>query len=466
MSNPNAEQEPLSNPNAEEESLSNPNEEPLHLFKPVRIRHPEYWQCIKLIAKSSLPADMTSRKALDAYCTKCKLKIRYDAKTHSRGVSRHMSTYHQDVIDDYFEKQVGKKRSESKLTAHFAKKVKTNETASNGDQVHFRRLLAQWTARSLRPFSVTEDRGLQDVVDFATSVKGRLILSSRNTNQKYVMEEANVVSDKVLKVIEKECIYFACTTDMWSSRHRKSFMTITHHFLTENFFMKNFVLEVKEVFGSHTGELILNHMKMSFNTWNLDPLLLAMMVRDSGSNIKKACREWGIPNCSCIGHNFHLITGPLLVKPKGKKGVGDEDDDDVDDMYDDCFSKFYVEHDIMTKIRSIVDEVRKLTSFIKNSSKTIEIIKKLQLRMGEKVLRVQHDVPTRWNSTLHMINRIIKLHDPINEFLSFYKSASGRKEFKGNKTELSDLTDEKWAILKGLSYLLTCFDKATVMLSG
>ena len=65
-----------------------------------------------------------------------------------------------------------------------------------------------------------------------------------------------------------------------------------------------------------------------------------------------------------------------------------------------------------------------------------------------------------------MINRIIKLHDPINEFLSFYKSASGRKEFKYNKTALSDLTDEKWAILKGLSYLLTCFDKATVMLSG
>ena len=145
--------------------MSNPNveEEPLQLFTPLKIRHPEYWQCIKLFAKSSLPADTTSKKALDAYFTKCKLKIRYDAKTHSRGVSRHMSTYHQDVIDNYFEKQqVGKKWCENKLTAHFAKKVKTNENASSGDQVHFRILLARWIPRSLHPFSVTEDTSTQN----------------------------------------------------------------------------------------------------------------------------------------------------------------------------------------------------------------------------------------------------------------------------------------------------------------
>jgi len=253
------------------------------------------------------------------------------------------------------------------------------KNASSGDQVHFRRLLGRWTARSLRPFSVTEDSGLQDVIDFASSVKGRLILSSRNTNHKYVMEESKLISQKVSKEIEKECLYFACTTDMWSSRHRKSFMALTHHFLTEDFTLRNFVLEIKEVFGSHTGEMILDHMQMSFKLWKLDPLLLAMMVRDSGSNVIKACREWGISNFSCVGHNFHLTTGPLLVKPKGKKCVTDSDEDDVDDLYDDCFSELYVDHEIMTKIRLIVDEVRKLTSVIKNSTKAIEIIKKLQL---------------------------------------------------------------------------------------
>ena len=154
---------------------------------------------------------------------------------------------------------------------------------------------------------------------------------------------------------------------------------------------------------------------------------------------------------SCIGHNFHLITGPLLIKPKRKKDVlsenADNEDihqDDIEDLYEDCFDDLHVDHQIMIYIREMVEEIRKLSSFIiKNSSKTIEIIQKLQLNMNNKVLRVKNDVLTRWNSTLLMINRMIELHDPINEFLSFYKSASGRKDFKANKTKLPEITDEK-----------------------
>ena len=102
----------------------------------------------------------------------------------------------------------------------------------------------------MRPFSVTEDSGLQEVIDFVSSVNGRLMLSSRNTNQKYVMQESKLVSERVANEIEKECLYFSCTTDMWSSRHRKSFMALTHHFLTEDFTLRSFVLEIKEVVGS------------------------------------------------------------------------------------------------------------------------------------------------------------------------------------------------------------------------
>ena len=96
-----------------------------------------------------------------------------------------------------FRKTKRKERStDVKLTAHFPKKVKTNDKASTADQIYFRRLLARWTARSLRPFSITKDKGLQEVINFATSVKGNLTLSSRNTNQKYVVEESDSVAKK------------------------------------------------------------------------------------------------------------------------------------------------------------------------------------------------------------------------------------------------------------------------------
>ena len=125
--------------------------------------------------------------------------------------------------------------------------------------------------------------------------------------------------------------------------------------INENFDSKCFVLEIKKVHGSHTSEMIMSKLQNAFNHWKLDPLLLTMMVQDSNSNIKKVYREWGVSNFACIGHNFHLITGPLHVKPKNKKTLtesqtdtindidqNDElenEEDDVTDLYGDCFDK-------------------------------------------------------------------------------------------------------------------------------
>jgi len=50
------------------------------------------------------------------------------------------------------------------------------------------------------------------------------------------------------------------------------------------------------------------------------------------------------------------------------------------------------------------------------------------------------DVKTRWNSTLSMINRVLQLMQPINDFIAFYKSPQRKKEFKGNKTTMVDIT--------------------------
>jgi len=49
------------------------------------------------------------------------------------------------------------------------------------------------------------------------------------------------------------------------------------------------------------------------------------------------------------------------------------------------------------------------------------------------------DVKTRWNSTLSMINRVLQFMQPINDFIAFYKSPQGRKEFKGKKTTMVQL---------------------------
>jgi hypothetical protein len=42
---------------------------------------------------------------------------------------------------------------------------------------------------------------------------------------------------------------------MWSSRSMDTIIALSLHFLTEDFEMKNYMLEVKPVKGKHTGDM-------------------------------------------------------------------------------------------------------------------------------------------------------------------------------------------------------------------
>jgi hypothetical protein len=238
--------------------------------------------------------------------------------------------------------------------------------------------------------------------------------------------------------------------------------------------------------GKHTGEMIKDEMELSFSNWDLDKDRLAMMLRDSGSNMVKACKDWGINHFPCIGHSLHLVVGPFFLIPKSQRHratkeneeeeheadhdnpgafVEEEDAEDAavdEDVLPDSFNSFYATESIILEACLIVQGMQKFCNFVKKSTKGTEKLEALQKQLSDgsagHTLKVKMDVRTQWNSTLAMINQMIQLMQPINDFLAFYKSLADKKEFKGNTTKLPDITPEKWAILQGLLYMLTGFE--------
>jgi len=49
---------------------------------------------------------------------------------------------------------------------------------------------------------------------------------------------------------------------------------------------------------------------------------------------------------------------------------------------------------------------------------------------------------------VQMINRVLQLMQPINDFIAFYKSPQGKKEFKGNKRTMVDITPKNGLFCK------------------
>lgn len=470
----------------EDEQQEADEESGLSLFQATGIRNPEYWQCIRYIAPSPALRKWKTKDAIGVYCIVCKSRVPYDATSNPRGVQRHMQNEHSQLLQNYRsrasipEYNSRKRASQDDIKTYFRKMSKVEHKASANNQMQFNKLLARWTAFSLRPFSIVEDKMLAEIITFASSTNGKLELPSRNTNRKVLMNEYAELKATIEDDIRKNCLYFSATTDMWSSRSMAAFMAVTLHFLTADFILHNYNLEVKPVEGKHTGDMIRQELVDSFERWDLNPRFLSMMLRDSGSNIVKACKDWNIPHFPCIGHSLHLIVGPFLA---GKKRVNqasselkesssvdaevETDCTTGDDAFEDSFNIQYSESELVIEVRELVEEVRKLTSFVKNSTKSTEKIQSIQRALAaDDTLKVKMDVRTRWNSTLDMLNRIIRMKSAINDFLSFYNSAEGAHEYRSNRTKLHRLTDEDWALLEGLCYLLTCFSKATTKLSG
>ena len=113
-----------------------------------------------------------STDAIGVYCTACKTEVSYDSTKNSKGIQRHMERMHKDLLESYEQNESNKSKRKNfhGIDSFFPKKPKTEKVASRVNQEHFNLLVSLWTGVSLRPFSICEDRLLQDMITFETSV--------------------------------------------------------------------------------------------------------------------------------------------------------------------------------------------------------------------------------------------------------------------------------------------------------
>ena len=77
----------------------------------------------------------------------------------------------------------------------------------------------------------------------------------------------------------------------------------------------------------------------------------------------------------------------------------------------------------------MVNEIYKWTDFVKNVTKCVENMESIQKDLSnmDKKLKVNMNVVTWYNYTLHVIQFIIQLQSSVEDLFSYYKSASRNK---------------------------------------
>ncbi|KAE9528664.1 hypothetical protein AGLY_012239 [Aphis glycines] len=101
----------------------------------------------------------------------------------------------------------------------------------------------------------------------------------------------------------------------------------------------------------------------------------------------------------------------------------------------------------MTKIKNIVE-------FFKESSEALHKLQNIQKQSGFELLKLIQECKTRWNSAFKMMERIVKLKEPVLSTLAITNNS------------LNCISDDEWEIISSACTFLQVFDDVTTEMSS
>ncbi|XP_060569040.1 E3 SUMO-protein ligase ZBED1-like [Ruditapes philippinarum] len=230
------------------------------------------------------------------------------------------------------------------------------------------------------PLSIVESEGFLNLMQI---VVPEYKVPSRNTVKSRIEKRYDDERESLVKNLES-VQSVSLTTDTWTSNATDSYMTITEHHLTDDWVMESKVLMTREMQERHTGENLANKLKDCVSEFGLENKI-GSIVHDNARNMQSAsekCEDWG--DVGCFGHTLQLCVKPALELPNVSK---------------------------------IVAKSRKLVGYFKHSTTLTA-----EMRNRQKVFKVpEHeliqDVPTRWNSTHLMLERLCEQRRVITDIM-------------------------------------------------
>nr|XP_023660962.1 zinc finger BED domain-containing protein 4-like [Paramormyrops kingsleyae] len=197
-------------------------------------------------------------------------------------------------------------------------------------------------------------------------------------------------------------------------------MSLTCHFIDNNWERKQVVLNVKAMSGSHTGEYISSMFLSMLKHWDINHDRVVLVLCDSGANMVKGLRLAEIPNLSCSAHTIQLVV---------TEGINSQ--------------------------RVVVDIIAKLKTCAKHFNHSVlakQHLKRIQKDLGLPQHSIIQAEPTRWNSTLHMLQRMLEQKPALNIYA-------------GEHGKFATPTADQWDIISNLIETLEPIEEVTLEIS-
>ena len=262
------------------------------------------------------------------------------------------------------------------LTLHGSKERVQQWDINDTRAVSIHKKLGEMIALDCQPVSIVEDIGFNC---FVKATEPRYTIPSRKYFSETVIPRIHegVKAELMKKVHSPGVTTYSFTCDIWStSTAGESLLSLTAHWVVENFERTSAVLHVMALEGSHTGMYIAEKFNNMLSDWSINKENVHLVLRDNASNMERAMKDANVDSFGCFAHSLQLV------------------------VHDGVLSQRVVS-DLLAVCRRIVGH-------FKRSTKATDKLKDIQQSLGIPNHRLKQDEVTRWNSSLEMLKSIVE----------------------------------------------------------
>ena len=241
--------------------------------------------------------------------------------------------------------------------------------------------LVKMLVLDMQPANIVHDEGFQD---FLKVIDPKYIPPSRRT---IMRDHLPSLYESIVKKLRDQLAkieYCSITTDIWTSRATMGYVTVTCHFLTDEWELKSVVLETTQIEESHTAENIAAMLTDIANKWNLTEKICCVTT-DNASNMVAAARHNRWNHLPCFAHTLNLIVSNSLQE--------------------------------VPVVQAILLRCKNIVTYFHKSCKASDKLSSVQKRLNIDNHKLIQEMETRWNSSYYMLQKIVEQEEAIRTTL-------------------------------------------------
>ena len=154
----------------------------------------------------------------------------------------------------------------------------------------------------LQPASIVEDDGFKE---FLKVIDPKYAPPSRRTIMRDHLPKLYESKSRELRKELDKIKFCSITTDCWTSRATEGYITVTCHYIREDWEFRSVVLSTSHLKSSHTSENLGKAMKDITDYWGITQKVHCG-ISDSANNMKRALRlnQWN--HLACFAHTINF----------------------------------------------------------------------------------------------------------------------------------------------------------------